>query len=108
MRDELRGERSPGAGLIVDENRAEARFHLVGPGAADNVEHAAGRKRQNKPDRPIRIERGGGRMRAARQRGGSRRYSKKLPACQCHDHPRMRTSFDPPPWVFNSPWRLKT
>src|SRR6516164_9706928 len=63
MRDELRGERSPGAGLIVDENRAEARFHLVGPGAADNVEHAAGRKRQNKPDRPTRIERGGGRMR---------------------------------------------
>ena len=58
MRDQLRGDRAAGAGLIVDEHRAEIRLHLVGPRPADNVEHAARRKRQNEPHRMIGITRG--------------------------------------------------
>jgi hypothetical protein len=55
MRDELRRERAAGAGLVVDKNRTEACLHLVGPRPADNVEHAAWRKRQYEADRTIRI-----------------------------------------------------
>jgi len=73
VRDELRRQRSASTWLIVDEDRTEARLDLVGPGPADDVEHPAGRKRQDQPDRPVRIDRCGGRTRAAGQRGGAGR-----------------------------------
>jgi hypothetical protein len=103
VRDDLCRQRSAGAWLIVNEDRTEARLDLVGPGPADDVEHPAGRKRQNEPDRPVRVKCCGSRMRAARQRGNAGRDAQKFPARKFHG--------DSPPYEcadFNSPWRLKT
>jgi hypothetical protein len=73
VRDELRRQRSAGTRLIVDEDRTQTRLDLVGPGPADDVEHPAGGKRQDQPDRPLRVKRRTGRTRAAGQRGSAGR-----------------------------------
>ena len=54
VRDRGRGQRAAGAGLVLDKDRAEhpALADLVGPRPADDVEHAARRKRQHQADRP--------------------------------------------------------
>src|SRR5690348_13912688 len=84
MRDQLRRQRSARAGLIIDENRAEAGLHLVGPRPADDVEHAAGGKRQNQANGAVRVDCRRGKLRAAGERRGARSEMQKFPAREFH------------------------
>src|ERR1700685_1107015 len=111
MRDRGRPHRAAGAGLVFNEDRAElaALAHLVGPRPADDVEHAARRKRQHQPDRPRWI---GVRPQDAGRRGktgGTGRQMKELPTRNSHNPPLFSFAFgDTPAWPPAAPQRNYT
>jgi hypothetical protein len=59
MRDRCGAERAPPAALIFDHDCAEQRLDSVCPWSPNGIEPAAWRKRDDQPDRPLRIVRGG-------------------------------------------------
>jgi hypothetical protein len=76
-----------GTRQVFDDDGAEVRPHLVGPGPADDVEHAAGREWQNKLDRPCRVIERARTTRQKRQRGAGCCGTQKSAAGKHHDRP---------------------
>ena len=100
VRRKLGADDAAGAGAVVDDHLlAEPLAHLRGDGAADDVVAAAGRERDDQPDRPvgiIRLRRGRGRQRNQQSGGGQQQSARFAHRCSSQIDIVQRRTVTPP------------